>query len=933
MKTLLRVTSVCAVLSVLSVPSVVLAAGETTGRLTGTVYDPTGAALGQVPLTLTSPVLLGPATRDSGDDGSFEFPSLPPGEYALEVNVPGFAVIRQTGIVVNLGRTTPVDVKLEVMTETTAATYEIKAKVNPIMATDTAQSTTVVTFEKAAQTPVFHQVERMASQIAGVGPGTRPSTRGGLARYGKFYVDGMDTTDITDGSITAPMNFDVVDQFEIITGGFDAQYNSLGAVTNAVTKSGGNTFKYDVNVTLSPPWLTAQNAVPGSQPGLVGVYGADNPTKLPQTYFYSPVAVLSGPIIKDKLWFSVSGQFNINRRETLVSTPYSPQEVRPTSTLTTLLRAKLTWQATSADKVSLAFNFDHNTIDNNTGNGSVTLDAEQKIDRGGFFIIGNYDHSFNDHLLFQLQTGVTQKEVDQGPEKDTGLTSHFDSSQSVTQFAPRSISADIPGNFLNESKQRFQFDPSLLWNLGHHQIKGGIQLSYQRSSQLQGVTTGQRFTDRGGVCNPADPATFGFCNQHTDFYNSDGQIAPIKTYGKVFSAGVYLQDRWTLNKYLTIVAGLRLDNGWIYGTTGSQVANLFGVGPRLAGTWDIMGDRKTIVTAHYGRSNDVGNILIAQHGNPSLTQVTSTFANGTFANCTLNVNSPGCQQFGGNRSLASGAPPSVDEVALGVKREIFDSTAIGIDFSYRRYSNMWADTETNAIYDPTGTRIVSYANGQSQSILQGVTSSQAWREYKGVDLWVQGTPGPFDLLASYTLGFNTGTVDDYFGSLLVNPRQTHFYEGFVSDDRRHTFKASLSYRTPFGLDLGVRFQYYTGTPIWESFPNAFGGSARVYRSPRGTGFANDTSTGAPNLNDPTQWVEMRNPDQLTLDLQARYNLSELFNLQGPRIEIIALIVNATNSTQATALSDTYSPGATNRFGTATSRAAPFQAELILRVRN
>lgn len=917
------------------VSSAAFAAGETSGRIAGTIFDPNGAPLPFVNVTVTGTAQLGTAVRESAKNGTYAFESLSPGsDYVLVVEVEGFAKVRQTGITVDLGRTTRIDVKLSLATEMESEVVEVVAVVNPVMTTDSTQSTTVVTFEKATQTPIFHQVERIASQMAGVGPGTRPSTRGGLSRFGKFYVDGMDTTDITDGSITAPMNFDAVDQFEVITGGFDAQYNALGAVTNAVTKSGSNKFRYDVNLTLSPPWATAQNAVPGSQPGFTGVFGPDNQTKLPQSYFYSPVAVLSGPLVKDKLWFSVSGQVNLNRRENLISTFYSPQEVRRTGTLTSLFRAKLTWQATSKDRVSLAFNYDHNTIDNVIGNGSVTLNAEQKVDRGGFFLIANYDHTFTDNLLFQLQTGVTQKEVDQGGEKDSGLVSHIDSIQRVTQFSAGSISADNPGNFLNESKQRFQFDPSLVWSIGQHHLKGGVQLSYQRSLQLQGVTTTQRYSDRNGVCDPNSASTFSFCNQHSDFYNSDGKLAPQRSFGSVMSAGFYLQDRWELSRYLTLIGGMRIDQGWLYANGGTRVAALTGYGPRIGATWDILGDRKTIVTAHYGRSNDVGNVLVAQHGNPALTQVTGTFTNGSFPNCQLGVQSAGCQQTGGNRSIERSVPPSVDEIAVGIKREIFESTALGVDFSYRKYSNMWADQETNRIYDPTGTRVVGNANGTAQSVLVAKASPQAWREYKGVDVWVQANPGNFDILASYTLSFTTGTVDDYFSGLLLNPRYTHFYEGNVSDDRRHALKASISYRTSFGLDLGVRLQFYTGTPMWETFPNPTPGeTARVIRSPRGTGYPNDTTTGAPNLNDPTQWSELRNPDQLTIDLQARYNVGQLFELKEPRIEIIALVVNAFNSIAPTSLTDAYTPGATNRFGTAVSRAAPLQGELILRVRN
>src|SRR5207244_9936282 len=74
------------------------AAGEITGRVAGYVYDPTGAALSEVPLTIHGTALQQPVSRTSGDDGRYEFENLPVGEdYVLEVNVPGFTPIRETG--------------------------------------------------------------------------------------------------------------------------------------------------------------------------------------------------------------------------------------------------------------------------------------------------------------------------------------------------------------------------------------------------------------------------------------------------------------------------------------------------------------------------------------------------------------------------------------------------------------------------------------------------------------------------------------------------------------------------------------------------------------------------------------------------------------------------------------------------------------------
>jgi hypothetical protein len=262
----------------LLLPSAVLAAGETFGQVSGYVYDPTGAPLAEVPLTINGTSLLRPESRTSGENGRFEFNLLPPGEdYAIEVNVPGFTPIRQKGIKVHLGQTTAVDVSLTVLTETQAVqTFQIIERVNPVLNPESAQATTVVTGEKATETPMFTQPEGIPQQVAGTSFSNKPVTRGGLARYGKFYVDGLDTTDVTDGSITGLINFFTVDNFDVITGGFDAQYNSLGMVENVVTKSGSNRFTYDAALTLSPPFLTTQNLIASPSPAYTGLYTNTN---------------------------------------------------------------------------------------------------------------------------------------------------------------------------------------------------------------------------------------------------------------------------------------------------------------------------------------------------------------------------------------------------------------------------------------------------------------------------------------------------------------------------------------------------------------------------------------------------------------------------------------------------------------------------------
>lgn len=925
-------------LAVLPLPA--LAAGENYGRVSGYVYDPTGTALSEVPLTLSGPALQRPMSRTSGEEGRFEFDQVPPGEnYSLEVKVEGFTPIKKTGIVVRLGNSTPVDVKLEVLTETQAvATYEIVEKVNPIINPDSAQTGAVMTAEKAAATPVFNQVQTIPQLVAGVGPGNSPSSRGGLSRWGKFYVDGMDTTDVSDGSITATMNYYAVENFEVITGGLDAQYNALGMVENVVTKTGSNKFTYDATLILSPSWSNAKAQYASDQGVATGNYTQNN-TPQAATTFYSPLVAFGGPIIKDKLWFYASGQWNFSHKETPL-TLNGLQENRPKDTQTKLARLKLTWQPTDKDRLSLAVNVDNNTITNNISSSTTSPEAESRINRGGYFLIANYDHNFTDNVLFQLQTGTTYKKAYFGPQNDDlDSVSHADRNNNFfTTGAPGSLSSTLAGNYSTENKWRFQFDPTVLVKAGPHQLKGGVQLGYLSGSLNTGTSGNARYDDLGGVCNPDDPTTFAYCNRRTNYYNLNGDLGSITTSASVLQIGAFAQDRWTINRYLTVIAGLRADVGRMYASDNTFITNLVGIGPRLSATYDITGDRKTLLKAHYGRSNEVGDVFIAQHANPDIVQVTSQFvpADGRFADCTPgNIDPKYCTSAGGANGRyfdKTHTPPSVDEVSLGLHREVSEGAVVGADLTYRRYNNMWVDEEVNQLWDATGTRVVGYVDGTPHSVVRIRNPADAWRDYKGIDLWAQGKLGGWDLLASYTLAFSNGTVGSYFDGYGSNPRMKYLYEGPSPDDIRHTLKGAINYTTSFGLDFGLRARYYTGTPLWQNQSVQLGSvGTTLYRSPRGTGYA--LIKGTPNFNDPSTVSELRNPDTFLIDAQVRYDLGRAVKMGSNKMELTLLVVNALNNTDANTLYDRYTTGTTSTYGLTRFRNSPLQAELMLRFRN
>ncbi len=461
-------------LALVVLPLPALAAGTNYGQISGYVYDSENKPFPGVQVKLTGPALLLPQVAKSGKDGRYEFNLVPPGEkYAVEINTEAFAPLKKTGITVLLGKATPVDMKLALL-DAGEVTIDVTGHINPYINPDSAQTGSVVTAEKATATPVFNQVQAIPQLVVGVGPGTAPSSRGGLSRYGRSYVDGMDTTDVTDGSITAPFNFYAVENFQVITGGMDAQYNSMGMIENVVTKNGSNDYTYDVTMVLSPAWSNAKALSASSQGAFVGSF-IQNDSPQSVTSFYSPLVAFGGPIIKDRLWFYASGQWNFSHQETPIQLPGSDQENRPKDTQTRLARLKLTWQPTTQDRVSVAFNYDYNAISNNASNSFTSLDAESNINRGGFFFIANYDRNISDNLLFQLSTGTTFKHADFGPQTgDFDAVSHNDGS--ITRFSPGSLGSGRVSNYLTEVKRRFQFDPMLTYKLDKHEMKAGVQI-------------------------------------------------------------------------------------------------------------------------------------------------------------------------------------------------------------------------------------------------------------------------------------------------------------------------------------------------------------------------------------------------------------------------------------------------------------------------
>jgi hypothetical protein len=637
-------------------PGEALAIGEVTGRIGGYIMIAgTSDGLAGAELTITSKQLIGgPQSTTTRDDGSYVFQNLPPGRYDMTVKVPGFLPVLQRDIAVNAGAQSPVDIHLQVQTGPQQdETYRIIDKVNPTLNPESAAAVTTLGNQQITRAPQFRQEKGVAQFTPGVTQGTdRASVRGGLGRFNRYFIDGLEVTDITAGafgSSSALINTDAVEQFVVSTGAMDAEYNSLGLVQNMVTKSGGNKFTVDTTIILQPTFVSGTTRYPTRTP-LYNDRLLYDDRPLSERMFYSYTLNLGGPIIKDRLWFFTSFQFNFNRLTIPISEQaWYPGLEKPTDRYQDqtlfLGRAKLTWQMTQSTRVSVSYSLDRNYIWNASTSSAIsgvdpnTLapEAERHVSRGGDWAALLWDTSLTPKLLLQVQTGFSNKRLLEDSLRSLTGSGDWDRltpSHTLNTNDPRFPNANgftyLNGNrdWNSEIKWNVQFAPTLLYSTtglgGQHNIKGGMQLSYMRYEHNVGVPGGRRYTDTlpGVPCDPQNPTTFASCSQLEVFPESapdpqTGQPGPgLTTLAQAMNIGFFLQDRYTFGRWLTVVPGMRVDVGTLYDTNGRQVAALVGVSPRLSLVYDLFHDRSTLIMAHYGRHTDVGNAFIADRGTP-----------------------------------------------------------------------------------------------------------------------------------------------------------------------------------------------------------------------------------------------------------------------------------------------------------------------------
>src|SRR5579875_3700163 len=289
------------VIAAVMAPSL-MAQSLSSGDLTGTVTDPSGAVVPNATVTLKSNATGATRTTTTNSAGTYRFSLLPAGSYTVTAEAQGFTKT-QTLATITIGQAAVADVKLKV--GSTSQTVEVTSAA-PLVQTENADLST-----NFSQTIVANEPNggNDLTYIAQTAPGINMNRGQG---YGNFQTSGLPATSNVftmngenqmdpylnlnnSGATNLMLGKNAVQEATVVTNAYGAQYGQqVGAQVNYVTKSGSNAFHGNAEYWWTGSYLDANNWFNGlSTPALPTPFNNNNQW----------AASLGGPIKKDKLFF------------------------------------------------------------------------------------------------------------------------------------------------------------------------------------------------------------------------------------------------------------------------------------------------------------------------------------------------------------------------------------------------------------------------------------------------------------------------------------------------------------------------------------------------------------------------------------------------------------------------------------------------------
>jgi hypothetical protein len=815
-------------------------AAQTTGGVVGRVTDEAGGVLPGVAVEAKSPALQGSRTAVTDSTGSYRLTLLPPGEYTVTFTGQGFATEAKQGVTVSLDKDSTLNASLRAaMTESITVTSAV-----PLVDTTSTSLGTNLNAATIETLPTARNYAAVVQITPGVSTDANPdnATQTSISVYGStgaenvFYIDGVNTTGAEYGFQGKQLNFEFIQAVDVKTGGYEAELGrSTGGIINVITKSGGNEFHGDVFGYFDNDSLrgNAESAV--STGGTIAGFTQ-------QDYGIG----LGGRLIKDKLWFfaaydKVSNTLDSSLDAVLPdNSPLLGKLVR-SETDRDLGSAKLTWNLTGSQSLIGTFFQDPQDDTGAINDAQHTLIGDP-ITFQGLRSSGGKDYALRYQGILSASWLLIGQAARHREENSVGPAT---AGGDVIQF--RSVDDNFfqTGGFGLIQTKDFKRDfagGSVTHYLPRHELKLGLEYETESADVVRRFSGGQQIDVFANAVNPSRPVYQHFYWTTPTATVANAPVSQLTAAPEHKNSTVYLQDRWSVLPNLTLNLGVRWDRQEIIDAAGTQQIDLKkDYAPRLGFIWDPDASGHARLYGSYGRYYEQipMDLVIRSFSFERQTRIFNYSPTSTTPD-------PGAEADIGLDSTIFGGftEPSdpdlhnqyINEYLLGYDREVRPDLALGVKAIYRNYGEviedfLCQDDGTYCIGNP-GRGIMREVFTLDYS--QKFPAPKPKRVYKGLQLdATKRMSHNWQALASYIYSKLDGNFDGLyspFTNVGADPNITAAYDYFdfftngsdltkitnkgpLSNDRRHQFKLSGIYQTPWKLSIGLSSYYRTGTPL------------------------------------------------------------------------------------------------------------------------
>jgi hypothetical protein len=313
--TIIRKVAALAMMSLFCVSAVLAQSQANAADLTGTVADPNGAVVPGATVTARSLATNIARTTASGDDGTYKFIALAPGEYEVTAEAATFKKIVISPVTLTVGQSADLRINLEiggqdVVVNVTGEDVQLieTTKTNVSTTIDQARINGLPINERSATgfALTISTVGRDNGRPVGPAPTSGLNIGGQRGRSTLVQVDGADFTDNSINAARSTVSQEAVQEYQVTTNSYLPEFGrATGGIVNVVTKSGTNAYSGNVFGFLRHKSIQSRNAF---APVIDG-----DPDKRPPYTRVQYGFTLGGPIVKERTFFF--GSFEQRRRQ------------------------------------------------------------------------------------------------------------------------------------------------------------------------------------------------------------------------------------------------------------------------------------------------------------------------------------------------------------------------------------------------------------------------------------------------------------------------------------------------------------------------------------------------------------------------------------------------------------------------------------------